>query len=200
MTRSSATVSNSPGMHAPALPALLAGVALAIGACSGRAGYDTALPPPAGHEPVARALPMRIGGEVRRIEPLAAADGVVRGVRARYGTQATVELLRAEVPALRLAWFQAAVAPRLARMGGDGTGAAAGRWQAMAPDGGRLLAWRNQDWLFLIEARDGRLLDEVVDRLPWVAQRGQARRRAAAMPPDEVPAAPRSTTASGVPR
>lgn len=200
MTRSSATASSSPGPHAPALSALLAGVALAIGACSGRGGYDTALPPPSGEEPVARALPVRIGGEVRRIEPLAVADGAVRGVRARYGTQATVELLRAEDPALRLAWFQAAVAPRLARMGVDGTGAADGRWQATASDGQRLLAWRNQDWLFLIEARDDRLLDEVVDRLPWVAQRGQARRRAAAMPPDEVPAAPRSTTASGVPR
>lgn len=197
MTRSSATVSSSRGLRAAGLSALLAGAVLAVPACTGRGGYDTALPPPSGDEPVARALPLRIGGEVRRIEPLAAADGVVRGVRARYGALATVELLRAEDPALRMAWFEAAVRPRLARLGVVGSGVADGRWQAMATDGPRLLAWRNRDWLFLIEASDAWLFDEVVDRLPWVARPRQGRERPAAASRNHGADNPERSTGTG---
>lgn len=176
MTPSSATASSRrPHGRAQGLPAILAWTLLGLAGCGAPGGYDIALPPPSGDEPVARALPLQVGGEVRRIEPVLAADGGVQGVRARYGTLATIELLRAPEPAARRAWFDDRLGPRLAVLGMHRARLADRRWQATGADGTRLLAWQNQDWLFLVEAASGALFDEAVGQLPWIAPVGRGR-------------------------
>lgn len=169
MTPSSATASSSRAAG-PSLCVLLLACA-GLASCGTPGAYDIDLPPPSGDEPVAQALPLRIGGAARVIEPLAGADGRLRGVRASYGLQATIELLRAESARERHHWFESGVRPRLLRLGSTNGHASADRWQAVAPDGARLLAWRNRDWLFLIEAADATLFDEVVDHLAWIGRR-----------------------------
>ncbi len=147
--------------------ALLASLALV--ACS--SSYKVDFPPPSGKETYAEVLPDSIGGAALAVTPLQVDSARYRGARAEYGDAASIEILQTRNNGDIDAYVDAAVKQRLQRYKTRISGKFNGVWELRAHDaGGRLYAWQNQQWLFVIEARSDELFDEVVDKFAYIAE------------------------------
>lgn len=154
----------------------LAGVAtliaaLIIAALSVRGGYITDLPPPSGRETYAEVMPARVAGLDAQISAWPPDSTVLRGARARYGTQAKLEIVHAGSVAALDAYVEQQVRPRLADYARRIDGRVDGRWQLHGRGEGRLFAWQNDTWLFLIQAQSDEVFDEVVERFAYIRHR-----------------------------
>lgn len=142
---------------------------LALAACS--SGYRVDFPPPSGRETYAEVLPGSIGGAALAVTPMQVDSERYRGARAEYGDAASIEILQTRSDGDIDAYVDAAVKQRLQRYKTRMSGKFNGVWELRAHGAeGRLYAWQNQRWLFVIEARSDELFDEVVDKFAYIAK------------------------------
>ena len=132
---------------------------------------DTDFPPPRGSESYRDLLPARIAGNPASIRILVSSPQLF-GARADYGMDATIDIVFATVATDFDAFVRERIRPRLdayedrASEQLDGTWRLRGRGRS-----GRLHAWQNHRWLFVIEARSEAAFDEAVDRFAYIARR-----------------------------
>lgn len=135
-------------------------------------GYRTDLPPPTGKETYAQVMPASIGGESMEIEPLLLDGDRYHGARARYGQGATIEIVQANSVSDLDAYVVERVKARLDRYPNRASAKINGRWSLRGSgESGRLHGWQNRNWLFVIEAANDDLFDEVVDRFAYISRR-----------------------------
>lgn len=185
MTASSPTASSEPlagagGVMAPASGRVLAWtlvlalalpLALTLGLRAGPGNrWDTALPPPSGRETHAEVMPARIAGVDARISTWTE-TGRYRGVRARYGERTTVAIIQAASSDDAAAWLASHVQPRLANWPRHARGGPATAHWLHGWGDGRLYAWQNGTWLFLIEADSDAAFDQIVARFAYIRPR-----------------------------
>ncbi len=151
-------------------------VAIALSLPSNDDMIETNLPPPSGRETYRELLPALIGGEPPTIRTLPPGSGLV-GARAVYGMHASIDIVLATRASDLDAFVREHVRARLEAYETRSSGKIDGIWKLRGHGrAGRLHGWQNRLWLFVIEARDDALFDEVVDRFAFVERkRGWAR-------------------------
>lgn len=146
-------------------------VGIGLSSLMPRSDYDTDMAPPTGRETYAEVMPARIGGEHAQIQALLLEDGRYRGARAVYGDRASVEILQARTLHDLDEYVAQHVRPRLlvySEHTADKTGS---RWLLTGAANGRLHAWQNGTWLFVIEAQSDALFEEAVDQFAFIRRR-----------------------------
>lgn len=142
---------------------------LLLQACS--SGYNTELPPPTGDETYAEVMPASIGGQAAEIQPLPLDKKRYHGARARYGTAASVEIVEVRSAADVDAYVGEHIKPRLDGYSNRVSGKFNGVWSLRGSGkSGRLQGWQNRNWLFVIEASNDQLFEEVVDRFTYISR------------------------------
>ena len=148
------------------LPILLC---LNLGACG--SGYNTDFPPPNGKETYAEVLPPSLGGEAMAIQPLQLDAKRFHGARAHYGDAVSVEIVEVRSAADLDAFVEENIKPRLASYSNRVSGKFNGVWSLRGRGAsGRLHAWQNHNWLFVIEAANDGLFEEAVDRFAYISR------------------------------
>lgn len=152
---------------------MLAGIVLFV--LQPATGYDTDLPPPTGRETYIEVIPVRIGGEHAQIQPLAVSGVRWRGARAVYGDRASIEIVQAKTLHDLDDYVRVHVQPRLLDYPDRDAGKRGSRWLLTGTEsgvgGGRIHAWQNGIWLFVVEARSQGLFDEVVEQFAFIRRR-----------------------------
>lgn len=130
------------------------------------------LPAPTGRETYAQVMPASIGGQARTIRPLSEDPAGIHGVRAEYGSVAAIEIWQAESEQTLDVHVDTHVRERLAAYSSRDSGKVNGRWRLNGSGNqGRFFSWQNEIWLFVIETRNQRLFDEIVDKFAFIARR-----------------------------
>ena len=142
---------------------------LLLGACA--SGYKTDFPPPNGKETYAEVMPPSLGGQAMAIEPLQLDAQHFHGARARYGDAVSVEIVEVRSAADLNAYVEQHIKPRLARYSNRVSGKFNGVWSLRGSGrSGRLHAWQNHNWMFVIEATDDALFEETVDHFAYISR------------------------------
>lgn len=142
---------------------------LLLSACG--SGYNTDVPPPTGKETYAEVMPPSIGGEVAEIQPLPLDKKRYHGARAKYGTAASLEIVEVRSPADLDSYVNEHIKPRLDGYSNRVSGKFNGVWSLRGSGKtGRLQGWQNRNWLFVIEASNDQLFEEVVDRFAFISR------------------------------
>jgi len=143
-------------------------ISVGFGVLRGGGGYVTDFPPPNGRETYAEVMPARIAGFDAQITALPVDGGRYRGARARYGDLAKVDIVQTDTPGDLDAYVADYIRPRLAAYDRRVDGKVDGLWRLQGSGEGRLYAWQNGRWLFLIEARSNAAFDEVVHQFAFI--------------------------------
>lgn len=134
-------------------------------------GYDTDVPPPSGRETYSEVFPADLGGLEVRISALPLDASRYHGAVARYGELARIEIVGVDDPADLDEYAKRHVRPLLSAYPNRNDAKVDGRWLLEGRGNGRLYAWQNANWLFLIEARTDGAFDEAVQRFAWIHPR-----------------------------
>ena len=135
-------------------------------------GYSTDFPPPSGNETYAEVMPASIGDQAAVILPLPLDKNRYNGARARYGSLASVEIIKVRSAEDMDAYVKEHIKPRLDGYTHRVSGKFNGVWSLRGNDKfGRLQSWQNHNWLFLIEATSDESFEEVVENFAYI-QRG----------------------------
>lgn len=134
-------------------------------------GYDIDVPPPSGRETYSEAFPADIGGLEVRISALPFDASGYRGAVARYGELARIEIVGTDDLADLDEHVRRHVRPLLVAYRHHSAAKVDGGWLLQGHGNGRLYAWQNENWLFLIESRSDVAFDEVVQRFAWIRPR-----------------------------
>lgn len=143
---------------------------LLMHACT--SSYNTDVPPPTGKETYAQVMPTSIGGQAVEMRPLPLDKSRYHGARAQYGGAARVEIIEVLSRTDLDAYVSEHIKPRLDGYSNRVSGKFNGAWSLRASGKtGRLHAWQNHNWLFVIEASNDKLFDEVVDHFAYIRRR-----------------------------
>lgn len=148
------------------LPMLLC---LLLGACG---GYNTDLPPPNGKETYAEVLPPSLGGQTMAIQHMQLDAARFHGARAHYGDAVSVEIVEVRSATDLDTYVRQNIKPRLAKYPNRSSGKFNGVWSLRGSGAtGRMHAWQNHNWLFVIEATNDALFEETVDHFAYINRR-----------------------------
>lgn len=152
------------------LPILFAATLL-LSACG--SNYNTQLPPPTGEEKYSEIVPAEIGGEVVRSEKLELEAGVYHGSRFTFGDKASIVMVQCTNQEAIDSYFKGTVVPQLDEgYGSKVSGKFNGVWSARASgNSGRIQAWQNGAYVFVIEAGTDELFEEIVEKFPYIAKK-----------------------------
>lgn len=143
---------------------------LLMNACT--SSYNTDVPPPTGKEIYTQVMPTSVGGQAVEIQPLPLDKKRYHGARAQYGDAASVEIIEVRSPSDLDAYVTEHIKPRLAGYSNGVTGKINGKWSLRGSGKhGRLHAWQNHNWLFVIQASNDKFFDEVVDHFAYIRRR-----------------------------
>ncbi len=134
-------------------------------------GYDTNFPPPTGKETYTQVMPISIGGKAVEIQPLPLDESRYHGARAQYGNAASVEIVEVRSATDLDAYVSEHIKPRLDGYSNRVSGKFNGTWSLRGSGKtGRLHAWQNRNWLFVIQASNDKLFEEVVDHFAYISR------------------------------
>ncbi|WP_138088227.1 hypothetical protein [Phragmitibacter flavus] len=137
--------------------------------CGG--GYKTDVPPPSGKETYKEILPAEIGGVAVDGKKLELDASRYQGVAASYGAGAKLTVLQCKDQAALDEYVKGTVVPGLEEFGSRSSGKFNGVWSLKGSGKtGRIYGWQNGNWLFVIQASNDELFDEVVDKFAYISK------------------------------
>jgi hypothetical protein len=150
---------------------ILFGAILLLSACG--SSYNTQFPPPTGEEKYSEIVPAEIGGEAVRSEKLEREAGVYHGSRFAFGEKASIVMVQCSNQKAIDTYFKGTVVPQLEEgFGSKVSGKFNGVWSARASgSSGRIQAWQNDAYVFVIEAGTDELFEEIVEKFPYIAKK-----------------------------
>ncbi len=147
-------------------------IALAVLLSSCGQSYNTAYPPPKNETTYKEILPEEIGGEAVSGEQLPLDPASYRGLKATYGTGASITVLQCKDQDAMDRYLKDTVVPSLEGYGSRSSGKFNGVWSVRGKGAnGRIQGWQNQSWFFLIEASNDKLFDEAVEKFPYISRK-----------------------------
>lgn len=150
---------------------LLCAAALLLSSCG--SSYNTAFPTPTGEEKYADIIPAEIGGEAVSSEKLELEEGVYHGSRFPFGDAASIVMIQCANQGALDTYFKDTVVPQLETgYSSKVSGKFNGKWSARASgSAGRIQAWQNGSYIFVIEAESDELFDEIVENFSYIAKK-----------------------------
>lgn len=131
--------------------------------------FNIDLPSPTGRETYAQVMPASIGGQSMTIHPLPDDAHRFHGIRAEYGIGAAIEIGQAQSQQDLDSHVDTQLRQRLAAYASRHSGKIEGRWRLSGSgEQGRFFGWQNDTWLFVIEASDQQLFDEIVEKFAFI--------------------------------
>ncbi len=139
-------------------------------------GYNTYLAPPANNQSVVEQVILaEFQGQTAQLEVLALDETQYRGVKARYGSSATMTVIKAVSMEVGSEYFKTVLVPIVKSYPTHSKGILQARWIAKGSDdasGARWFGWMNDSWIFVFEANSKQTLDALVDAFPYISRQG----------------------------
>ena len=117
-------------------------------------------------------FPTEVSGVAAKIEPLKLDPDRYKGASATYGPNAKVVILQTKDGDSMDTYVKNTAVPDLARYNNRSSGKINGVWKFRAHgDNGRIHGWQNGAWIFVVEASNDTLFDEVVSKFPYISKK-----------------------------
>ena len=149
----------------------LCAAAVLLSSCG--SSYNTAFPSPTGDEKYSDIIPAEIGGEKVRSEKLELDAATYNGARFTFGENASILMVQCSNQETLDTYFKESVVPQLETgYSSKVSGKFNGFWSARAKgSSGRIQAWQNGAYVFVISASTDELFDEIVGKFPYIAKK-----------------------------
>lgn len=144
-------------------------IAFCLVSCGGSA-YRTDFAPP--HSSETDIFPQEIGGASAKVAPLDLGSLLYQAGTADYGGKARVTLVRAQNQGAMDDYVKTVAVPKLDGFPNRFSGRINGAWVFRGHGAsGRLYGWQSGSCVFVIEAANDALFEEMVSKLPYISKK-----------------------------